>query len=152
LCCRYKELGRLRKDTTLTNRGPRQSERGAPTMPTPVTHHHPGCGGSVVALPPKRRSPGATFYFGEGLSRFHYRPGSAARPPNNHGPGPRGLRAHVVSTHPQLVQLFFEPARCGSRSPVTKTTRASSFYTRCQPVIRFAEEAPIGHTHSRLIL
>jgi hypothetical protein len=38
------------------------------------------------------------FYFGEGL---HYRPGSAARPPKNHGPGPRGLRAHAVSTHPQ---------------------------------------------------
>jgi hypothetical protein len=31
-------------------------------------------------------------------------PGSAARPPQNHGPGPRGLRAHAVSTHPELVR------------------------------------------------
>jgi hypothetical protein len=35
---------------------------------------------------------------------FHYRPGSAARPPKKHGPGPRGLRAHTASTHPQLVR------------------------------------------------
>ena len=40
-------------------------------------------------------------FLGEGL---HYQPGSAARPPKNHGPGPRGLRAHAVSTHPQLVR------------------------------------------------
>jgi hypothetical protein len=40
------------------------------------------------------------FFWGRG---FHYRPGSAAHPPKKHGPGPRGLRAHTVSTHPQLV-------------------------------------------------
>ena len=27
-----------------------------------------------------------------------------ARVPKIHGPGPRGLRAHTVSTHPQLVR------------------------------------------------
>jgi hypothetical protein len=52
----------------------------------------PALAGSVRTRCPRTHNWFA-FFFGEGL---HYRPGSAARPPKNHGPGPRGLRAHYI--------------------------------------------------------
>jgi hypothetical protein len=47
---------------------------------------------------------GISFFLG---GAFHYRPAAQRAPQKKHGPGPRGLRAHAVSTHPQLLFLLF---------------------------------------------
>jgi hypothetical protein len=55
------------------------------------------------------------FFLGRG---FHYRPAAQRAPPKPHGPGPRGLRAHAVST----VIIFW-----GGAFTITITGRARHF-------------------------
>jgi hypothetical protein len=59
------------------------------------------------------------FFLGRG---FHYRPGSAARPPKNHGPGPRFFLFILMSTYQENrtqrgADLTATPAKCAPLYP-----------------------------------
>jgi hypothetical protein len=47
-CCRYKELDCLRRDTALTNRGPRQKDRGTRVTACTTSRPKPAQGGGGV--------------------------------------------------------------------------------------------------------
>jgi hypothetical protein len=79
------------------------------------------------------------FFLGRG---FVISQAAQRAPPQNHGPGPRGLRAHKVSTHPQLSGAS-DRERGGAHSPCDECAAFMLWPVRLACALRLGLAAPL---------